>query len=149
MLYAVGFVAMFTIGGISGVMHSSASSDAQQQDTYFIVAHIHYVLFGGAIFAIFGGIYYWFPKITGRMYNEVLGKLNFWLVFAGFNIAFFPQHFLGLDGMPRRIYTYDGGHGLEPMEWCFHLGSDCYGSGRLSYDTQPCQKLAQGRTCRK
>ena len=123
MLYAVGFVAMFTIGGISGVMHSSASSDAQQQDTYFIVAHIHYVLFGGAIFAIFGGIYYWFPKITGRMYNEVLGKLNFWLVFAGFNIAFFPQHFLGLDGMPRRIYTYDAGMGWNLWNGVSTLGA--------------------------
>jgi cytochrome c oxidase subunit 1 len=104
-------------------MHSSASSDAQQQDTYFIVAHIHYVLFGGAIFAIFGGIYYWFPKITGRMYNEVLGKLNFWLVFAGFNIAFFPQHFLGLDGMPRRIYTYDAGMGWNLWNGVSTLGA--------------------------
>ena len=122
MLYAVGFVAMFTIGGISGVMHSMASSDAQQQDTYFIVAHIHYVLFGGAIFAIFAGIYYWFPKITGRMYNEALGKINFWVTFVGFNIAFFPQHFLGLDGMPRRIYTYD-----SAMGWDFWNGVSTFG----------------------
>ena len=122
MLYAIGFVAMFTIGGISGVMHSMASSDAQQQDTYFIVAHIHYVLFGGAIFAIFAGIYYWFPKITGRMYNEALGKLNFWITLVGFNIAFFPQHFLGLDGMPRRIYTYDAA-----MGWNFWNGVSTFG----------------------
>ena len=123
MLYAVGFVAMFTIGGISGVMHSMASSDAQQQDTYFIVAHIHYVLFGGAIFAIFAGIFYWFPKITGRMYDETLGKINFWVTFVGFNIAFFPQHFLGLDGMPRRIYTYDAA-----MGWNFWNGVSTLGA---------------------
>ena len=123
MLYAVGFVAMFTIGGISGVMHSMASSDAQQQDTYFIVAHIHYVLFGGAIFAIFAGIFYWFPKITGRMYDETLGKINFWVTFVGFNIAFFPQHFLGLDGMPRRIYTYDAA-----MGWNFWNGVSTFGA---------------------
>ena len=113
MLFALGFVAMFTIGGISGVMHAMAASDAQQQDTYFIVAHIHYVLFGGAIFAIFAGIYYWFPKITGRMYNEFQGKLSFWAIFIGFNISFFPMHFLGLDGMPRRIYTYDTAMGWD------------------------------------
>ena len=124
MLYAIGFVAMFTIGGMSGVMHSMASSDAQQQDTYFIVAHIHYVLFGGAIFAIFAGIFYWFPKITGRMYNETLGKINFWVTFVGFNIAFFPQHFLGLDGMPRRIYTYDVLNGLGLLERRVHLWRD-------------------------
>ena len=104
---------MFTIGGISGVMHSMASSDAQQQDTYFIVAHIHYVPFGGSIFALLGGVYYWFPKFTGRMYNEALGKLNFWVMFIGFNLAFFPMHFLGLDGMPRRIYTYDSSMGWD------------------------------------
>ncbi len=107
MLFAIGFIFMFIIGGLSGVMHSSAASDAQQQDTYFVVAHIHYVLFGGSIMALASGIYYWFPKMTGRMMNEGLGKLNFWLVFIGMNMTFFPMHFLGLDGMPRRIYTYD------------------------------------------
>jgi cytochrome c oxidase subunit 1 len=113
MLFAVGFIALFTIGGLSGVMHAAASSDAQQQDTYFIVAHIHYVLFGGAIVAIIGGIYYWFPKITGRMYNEMMAKVNFWVMFIGMNMAFFPMHFLGLDGMPRRIYTYDSNMGWD------------------------------------
>ena len=107
MLFAVGFVVLFIVGGLSGVMHSSAASDAQQQDTYFIVAHLHYVLFGGSIFALFAGIYYWFPKVTGRMTSEWLGKLNFWLMFIGMNVTFFPMHFLGLDGMPRRIYSYD------------------------------------------
>ena len=113
MLFSLGFVSMFVIGGISGVMHAIAPSDAQQQDTYFIVAHIHYVLFGGAIFAIMAGIYYWFPKITGRMYDEKQGQVHFWLMFAGQNITFFPMHFTGLDGMPRRIYTYYGGMGWD------------------------------------
>ena len=111
MLFAIGFIAMFIIGGLSGVMHASPPSDAQQQDTYFIVAHLHYVLFGGSIFAIFSGIYYWWPKMTGRMLGETVGKLHFWLTFIGFNITFFPMHFLGMDGMPRRIYTYDSDMG--------------------------------------
>ncbi|MCI0790942.1 MAG: cytochrome c oxidase subunit I [Chloroflexi bacterium] len=113
LLFALGFIALFTIGGVSGVMHAMASSDAQQQDTYFIVAHLHYVLFGGSIVAIIGGIYYWFPKFTGRMYNEAIGKLNFWVMFIGMNMTFFPMHFLGLDGMPRRIYTYDSNMGWD------------------------------------
>ena len=123
MLFAIGFVAMFTIGGISGVMHSMASSDAQQQDTYFIVAHIHYVLFGGAIFAIFAGIYYWFPKITGRMYAEKLGKITFWVIFVGFNIAFFPMHFLGLGrhAAPRLYLRHRDGLGL--VERRIHAGN--------------------------
>ena len=111
MLFALGFIFMFILGGLSGVMHAAAPSDAQQQDTYFIVAHIHYVLFGGSIFALLAGAYYWFPKITGRMLHEGLGKLNFWLIFIGMNVTFFPMHFLGLDGMPRRIYTYDADMG--------------------------------------
>ena len=107
MLFAVGFITMFVVGGISGIMHAAAPSDAQQQDTYFIVAHLHYVLLGGAIFALMAGIYYWFPKFTGRMFDEKIGKLSFWLTFIGFNLTFFPMHLTGLDGMPRRIYTYD------------------------------------------
>ena len=113
MLFAIAFVSMFVIGGISGVMHAIAASDAQQQDTYFIVAHIHYVLFGGAIFAILAGVYYWFPKLTGRMYNEKQGQLHFWLMFIGQNVTFFPMHFTGLNGMPRRIYTYYSGMGWD------------------------------------
>ena len=95
------------------MMHSSAASDAQQQDTYFIVAHLHYVLFGGSIMALLAGIYYWFPKFTGRLMDETLGKINFWLIFIGMNITFFPMHFTGLNGMPRRIYTYDSGMGWD------------------------------------
>ena len=113
LLFAVGFIVMFIIGGLSGVMHASPPSDAQQQDTYFIVAHIHYVLLGGSIFAIFSGIYYWWPKMTGRMLSDGLGKFHFWLMFIGFNLTFFPMHFLGMNGMPRRVYTYDSGMGWD------------------------------------
>jgi cytochrome c oxidase subunit 1 len=113
MLFALGFIAMFTIGGLSGVTHSISPHDRQQTDTYYIVAHFHYVLFGGALFGIMGGIYYWWPKIFGHMLNEKLGKWHFWLWFIGFNVTFGPMHILGLEGMPRRIYTYDKGLGLD------------------------------------
>ena len=113
MLFSLGFIAMFLLGGVSGVMHAVSASDAQQQDTYFIPAHIHYVLFGGAIMAILSGIYYWFPKYSGKMYSEKLGKISFWLIMNGQNVTFFPMHFVGLDGMPRRIYTYVEGMGWE------------------------------------
>ena len=107
MLFSIGLIAMFTIGGLSGVTHSVVPHDYQQHDTYYVVAHFHYVLFGGAIFGLFAGIYYWFPKIYGRMMNERLGKIHFWLMLIGFNLTFAPMHLLGLNGMPRRIYTYD------------------------------------------
>ena len=113
MLFSIGFIFLFIIGGLSGVMHSIAPSDAQQQDTYFIVAHIHYVLFGGSIFAIMSGIHYWYPKASGRMLNESIGKVSFWLMFIGMNVTFFPMHFLGMDGMPRRQYTYDSSYGRD------------------------------------
>ena len=106
LLFAVGFIATFTIGGLSGVYLGSVPIDIHASDTYFIVAHIHYVLYGGSVMTIFAGIYYWFPKITGRMYNERLGKLHFWLTFIGFNLTFFPMHYLGLQGMPRRVADY-------------------------------------------
>ncbi len=105
-LFALGFLSMFVIGGLSGVMLGSVPVDIHMNDTYFIVAHIHYVLFGGSVFTIFAGIYYWFPKMTGRMYNERLGKLHFWLTFVGFNLTFFPMHILGTQGMPRRVADY-------------------------------------------
>ncbi len=109
--FAVGFIAMFTIGGLTGVTHSIVPSDYQQQDTYYIVAHFHQVLFGGAIFGLFAGAYYWFPKFTGRMLNEPLGKLHFWTMLIGFNLTFEPMMVLGIMGMPRRIQTYDAGYG--------------------------------------
>ena len=107
MLFALGFIALFTIGGLSGIFVAAFPFDYQAHDTYFVVAHLHYVLFGGSMFGVFAGLYYWWPKIFGRMLHEGLGKLHFWLLFIGFNLAFFPQHMLGLDGMVRRIYTYD------------------------------------------
>jgi cytochrome c oxidase subunit 1 len=106
MLFASGFVSMFVIGGLSGIYLGSVPVDIHASDTYFVVAHIHYVLFGGSLFTIFAGIYYWFPKMTGRMYNERLGKLHFWLTFVGFNLTFFPMHWIGLQGMPRRVADY-------------------------------------------
>ena len=113
MKFAIALIAMFTIGGISGVMHSSPPADLQQTDTYFVVAHFHYVLFGGSIMGIFGGIYFYFPKMTGRLMSEKIGNWHFWLNFIGFNLTFFPMHFSGMLGMPRRIYTYDAGQGWE------------------------------------
>jgi cytochrome c oxidase subunit 1 len=113
MLFSLGFIAMFTIGGLSGVTHSISPHDRQQTDTYYIVAHFHYVLFGGALFGIMAGIYYWWPKIFGYMLSEKIGKWHFWLWIIGFNITFAPFHMLGLQGMPRRIYTYDKGLGLD------------------------------------
>ena len=112
MLFSIGFIAMFTIGGLSGVTHAASPSDAQQQDTYYVVAHFHYVLFGGSIFAIFSGIYYWWPKFTGWLLDEKLGIISFVLMFIGFNLQFGPMHWVGLNGMPRRIYTY-----AEDMGW--------------------------------
>jgi cytochrome c oxidase subunit 1 len=106
MLFALGFLSMFVIGGLSGIYLASVPIDIHASDTYFIVAHIHYVLFGGSVFTIFAGIYYWFPKMTGRMYDERLGKLHFWLTFLGFNLTFFPMHYIGLQGMPRRVADY-------------------------------------------
>ena len=106
LLFAVGFISMFVLGGLSGIFLASVPIDIAASDTYFVVAHIHYVLFGGSLFTIFAGIYYWFPKMTGRMYDERLGKLHFWLTFIGFNGTFFPMHWIGLQGMPRRVSDY-------------------------------------------
>jgi cytochrome c oxidase subunit 1 len=106
LLFVIGFIVIFVLGGLSGVMVASVPIDTQVHDTYFVVAHFHYVLIGGAVFPLIGAVYYWFPKITGRMLSERLGRWNFWLAFVGFNVAFFPMHILGLIGMPRRVYTY-------------------------------------------
>ena len=106
MLFALGFITMFTLGGISGIMLAVVPFDIHVSDTYFIVAHIHYVLFGGSVFTIFAGIYHWFPKMTGRMYDEGLGRLHFWMSFVFFNLTFGPMHLVGIDGMPRRVADY-------------------------------------------
>ena len=106
MLFSLGFIGMFVIGGLSGVTHSIVPADTQQTDTYYVVAHFHYVLFGGALFGIFSGLYYWFPKVWGKMYNESLGKIHFWLMMIGFNLTFGPMHWLGLQGQVRRTWVY-------------------------------------------
>jgi cytochrome c oxidase subunit 1 len=123
MLFAIGFIAMFIIGGLSGVMHAEPPADLQQTDTYFIVAHFHYVMFGGSIFGLTAGAYYWWPKMFGRMLDERLGKAHFWLMLIGFNLTFFPMHFVGLNGMPRRTYTYPAGLGFETLNRLETVGS--------------------------
>src|SRR5690349_23248187 len=113
MKFAIGLVAMFTIGGLSGVTHAVSPSDLQQTDTYYIVAHFHYVIFGGAILGFFAGMYYWWPKVFGYTLSERLGSVHFWLIMLGMNLTFGPMHILGLQGEPRRTYTYKKGYGLE------------------------------------
>ena len=122
-LYAIGFVAMFTIGGLSGVMHASPPIDLQHQDSYFVVAHFHYVLVGGAVTGLFSGIYFYWPKMFGWMLNETIGKVGFWIMTIGINLTFFPMHFLGAQGMPRRYYTYDANVGMEMSNLLATVGS--------------------------
>ncbi len=131
MLFAVGVVAVFTIGGLSGVMHASAPVDLQQHDSYFVVAHFHYVLVGGAIMGLFSGLYFWFPKVTGRMMSEALGKWHFWLTLVGFNVTFFPMHFSGLFGMPRRTWTYQAELNLETWNQLSTVGAFLFGAASL------------------
>lgn len=127
MLFAVGFLVMFTIGGLSGVSFAAFPIDWQVTDTYYLVAHIHYVLFGGTLFAVFAGIYYWFPKISGRLLSEPLGKLHFWLMLIGFNLTFMVQHFLGLMGMPRRVFTYPDMPGWGTLNMISTIGAGIMG----------------------
>jgi cytochrome c oxidase subunit 1 len=131
MLFTLGFLTMFLIGGITGVMLAEPPLDFQLHDTYFIVAHFHYVMFGGSVFAVFASIYYWFPKYTGRMLDERLGKLSFALLFIGFNLTFFPQHDLGLRGMQRRIFTYPSNAGWNFLNLLSSLGAYMIGLGVL------------------
>jgi cytochrome c oxidase subunit I+III len=123
LLFVIGFVVIFVIGGISGVMVAAVPFDEQVHDTYFVVAHFHYVLIGGMVFPLFGAFYYWFPKVMGRMLSERLGRWNFWLFFVGFNVAFFPQHNLGFMGMPRRVYTYLDGMGWGTLNMVSTIGA--------------------------
>ncbi len=132
-LYMAGFIFLFVIGGVSGVMTAAIPFDWQLTDTYFIVAHIHYVLIGINVFPVVGAIYYWFPKMTGRMMSEQLGKWSFWVMFVGFNVGFFPMHLLGLLGMPRRIYTYQAAMGWGPINLIVTLGTALFAIGILLF----------------
>src|SRR5687768_8033105 len=133
MLFALGFLSTFTIGGLSGIFLAAFPIDWQVHDTYYVVAHLHYVLFGGSILGILGGLYYWWPKFFGRVLDERLGKVNFWLTFIGFNLTFFPQHMLGLLGMPRRIYTYEDTGLLQEYNLISTIGSYIMGLGILVF----------------
>jgi cytochrome c oxidase subunit 1 len=143
MLFSIAFVMLFTIGGFSGLMLAIAPADFQYQDTYFVVAHFHYVLVSGAVFAIIAGAYYWLPKWTGHMYNETLGKWHFWLSVIGFNLAFFPQHFLGLAGMPRRIPDY-ALQFTEFNQWS-SVGAFLFGFSQLLFVTVVIQTVRGGK----
>jgi cytochrome c oxidase subunit 1 len=123
MLFALGFIALFTMGGLSGIFLAAFPVDWALNDSYYVVAHIHYVLFGGSVFGFFGGLYYWWPKMFGRMLDERLGKWHFWLMFVGFNLTFLPQHMLGLLGMVRRVYTYHHGGLWEVYNLISSIGS--------------------------
>jgi cytochrome c oxidase subunit I+III len=123
LLFIAGFILFFVVGGLSGIMFVAIPFDQQVTDTYFIVAHFHYIIFGAAVFPIFGGMYYWFPKVTGRMYFERPGQISFWLIFAGTNLLFFPMHIVGLLGMTRRDYTYPGGLGWAPYNFAETAGA--------------------------
>src|SRR6266700_2625952 len=123
MLFALGFIAMFLIGGLNGIALAVVPVDYQVTDSYFVVSHLHYVLFGGTVFGVFAGIYYWFPKVTGKLLGEGLGQIQFWLMLIGVNLTFFPMHILGLLGMARRIYTYPGNLGWNEMNLLASIGA--------------------------
>jgi len=145
MLWALGFIALFTIGGLSGIFLAAFPVDWQVTDTYYVVAHMHYVLFSGAVFGAFAALFYWWPKIFGRVLDERLGKAQFWLVFIGFNLTFFPQHMLGLMGMPRRIYTYDR-HGLfQAYNLISSIGSGIMAVGILLFFINVVKTTRTGR----
>jgi cytochrome c oxidase subunit 1 len=133
LLFVLGFFFVFLIGGLTGVMQASVPLDLQLHDTFFIVAHFHYVLIGGSVFPLLGGVHYWFPKITGRMLSETLGRTAFWLLFAGFNLTFFPMHILGLLGMPRRVYTYPSEMGWGGLNLTASAGAAVMAAALLIY----------------
>jgi cytochrome c oxidase subunit 1 len=138
---------MFLIGGLTGIMHSAAPADSQQHDTYFVIAHFHYVLIGGSVMAIMAGYYYWVPKMYGRMMSETWARINFFLVVVGFNVAFFPLHYLGIGGMPRRTHTYLGDMGWEPMNQLSTMGAFVLGFGLLSFVIQYLYTIRNGKKC--
>jgi cytochrome c oxidase subunit I len=131
LLFIIGFIVFFIIGGLSGIMFAAIPFDQQLTDTYFVVAHFHFIIFGAAVFPLLGGLYYWFPKVTGRMYSEPLGQASFWLTFAGSALTFFPMHIVGLLGMPRRVYTYPSGVGWDSYNQLETVGSYILACGLL------------------
>ncbi|MBI2516637.1 MAG: cytochrome c oxidase subunit I [Opitutae bacterium] len=147
MMFALGFIWMFMLGGFSGIMHSAAPADAQQQDSYFVIAHFHYVLIGGATFALLAAIHYWFPKFFGRLVPEFWGKLSFWIIFVGFNVTFFPMHFLGLNGMPRRTWTYDANMGWNEGNFIATMGAYTLGLGIFTYFAVLIYTYFKGEKC--
>jgi cytochrome c oxidase subunit 1 len=133
MKFAIGFLVTFLLGGLTGVLLAAAPIDLHVTDSYFVVAHMHYVLFGGSVFALYAGIYYWFPKVTGRLLNERLGTLQFWMTFVGFQLTFFVQHILGLEGMPRRVASYLPGDNWEVLNRVSSVGAFLLGASTLPF----------------
>jgi cytochrome c oxidase subunit 1 len=133
MLFAIGFLLMFVLGGVTGVILASPALDFHLTDSYFVVAHFHYVLFGGSVFALYAGIYYWFPKFSGKRLHEGWGKVHFWLMFVGFNMTFFVQHILGLQGMPRRTASYLEGDGFATLNLVSSIGAALLGLSTLPF----------------
>jgi cytochrome c oxidase subunit 1 len=145
MLFCIAFLFQFLIAGLTGIMLGVVPLDWQLTDSYFVVAHFHYTLIGGMLFALFGGIYYWFPKVTGKMLNETLGKWHFWLLVLGFHLTFDPQHFAGFLGMPRRIYTYAAGRGWETYNMVSSIGAAVQAVAVLIYVVNVIVSLRGGR----
>jgi cytochrome c oxidase subunit 1 len=144
MLFLLGFIFTFVNGGITGVMLASVAFDKQAHDTFFVVAHLHYVLLGGAVLPLFGACYYWFPKATGRMLSETLGKWHFWLFVVGVNVTFFPMHVLGLNGMPRRVYTYLAPTGWGSLNLLATIGAYTIAAGVLIFIVNVMRSLRDG-----
>lgn len=147
MVFALGFIWMFMMGGFSGIMHSAAPADAQQQDSYFVVAHFHYVLVGGLLLSLLAGLYFWIPKVFGRMMSQKLGYWVAGLVIAGFNLAFFPMHYLGLTGMPRRTHTYWSGFGWETWNMLSTIGALILGFGIVLCFYDIIRTIRKGTPC--
>lgn len=145
LLFAIGFIWMFLIGGLSGITHAAAPANLQQTDTYYIIAHFHYVMIGGSLFALIAGVYYWFPKVTGKFINDCIGKVVFWTIFLGFNAAFMPMHWLGLGGMPRRIYTYKDNMGWNEWNMVSTIGAFILGIGILTFVIQVIYSAKKGK----
>jgi cytochrome c oxidase subunit 1 len=144
LLYVIGFIVTFVIGGLTGVMLASVPLDLQLHDSYFVVAHFHYVLIGGAVFPLLGAVTYWFPKFTGRMMSEAFGRWTFWLLFLGFQVAFAPMHWSGIMGMPRRVYTYPEGLGWELTNMLSTVGAFAFAGGVLAFVTNALVAMRRG-----